>query len=150
MARTQLIVEHDGALIAQRSQWLEVVRGKSRTTVKDQEWRRPTTTDYAIPYLPARYVDVALARGKPTFGLATDREYGDQGSSTGNHGHPCAHNKVSDYHSVTVQICASTAPHRNAGVSGTKAISTSPRKAEKPAAQPLGLMLDCDPMYAIT
>jgi hypothetical protein len=74
MARTQLIVEDDGAFIAQRSQWLEVVGGKSRTTVEHQKWCSLAAASNAIPYLSPRYFDVALARGKLTFGLATDQE----------------------------------------------------------------------------
>jgi hypothetical protein len=95
MARTQLVVEDDRALITQRSQWLEVIGGRSRPTVKHQERRRLTAPDYAIPYLPARYVDVTLAGRESTIGLARHQEDGDPGSCYRNHGHPCAHNQLS-------------------------------------------------------
>jgi hypothetical protein len=91
VARTELIVKDDGALIAQRSQRLEVIGRSSRTTVKHQERRRSTTPNYAIPYLSARCVDVTLARREPTIGLACQEKYGEAGSCCGNSGHPSVH-----------------------------------------------------------
>jgi hypothetical protein len=61
MSRAELVVEDHGSLVGQGSQRFEVVAGCARPAVEEQERRRGSATDDAVPDLAARDLDVALS-----------------------------------------------------------------------------------------